>query len=188
VNWEMIGALAELLGAVAVVISILYVSQQLRDSSASARRGANHELLDATNNAFVALAENAELAGLWGRGLYDFSSLNPIERIRFSAILLNIVYMWEESFHAAKAGLVDAFAFERTKGPRDELVALPGFRAWWAVRRDWVGDEFRAYMDGEMATGSFVSAMYEDQLSNAAPAAGTSRVSEKSEHESTPHE
>lgn len=158
-NWTAVGAVGEMLGALAVVISILYLSRSLRLGSSTERRRANHELLESTNVIFVALAENPHLASIWGRGLMDFDSLDPAERISFSSLMLNVVYTWEEAYHAAEFGQLDAFAFDRTLGPRQEIVNLPGFQTWWKLRKPWVGPEFREFLDGQMHDPEF-SPMY----------------------------
>jgi len=41
-NWEAIGIFAEVIGAVAVVISLLYVGIQIKQSAASTRAQARH--------------------------------------------------------------------------------------------------------------------------------------------------
>lgn len=150
-NWSAIGAIGELVGAVAVVVSILYLARSVSDNGAHQRRRANHELLDSTNLLFFALGENPAVASVWLRGMADFTALEPTERVMLSALLLNMCYTWEEAFYAAKGGQVDAFAFERMRATQSELLALPGFQMWWSVRREWLSPEFRQFMDDQVA-------------------------------------
>ena len=47
-NWEMIGALGELMGATAVVLTLFYLAHQVREASREAQRNRwgdlNHEI------------------------------------------------------------------------------------------------------------------------------------------------
>ena len=44
-NWDAVGALAELMGAVGVVVTLIYLSRQVRDNTDSIRRSTAHDAL-----------------------------------------------------------------------------------------------------------------------------------------------
>ena len=164
------GAVGELIGAIAVVISIIYLSRSVTEGGAQQRRRANHEILDSTNLLFLALGENQAVASVWLRGMADFASLDPTERVMLSALLLNLAYTWEEAFYSAKGNQVDRFAFERMRATQSELLMLPGFRTWWSARRTWLSTEFREFMDAEVAKSTAtLTPMYEGASNVALP-------------------
>ena len=61
-NWDMIGALAELTGAIAVVLSLLYLAQQIRFSAQASRRSTVRELMNAGDNLLQQLAQDGSQA------------------------------------------------------------------------------------------------------------------------------
>ena len=65
VNWEALGALAELTAAAGVIASLIYLASQIRQSS----RHIEASLYQSANDAFIhwytQLAGNPELASIW---------------------------------------------------------------------------------------------------------------------------
>ena len=41
-NWEALGALSELIGAIAVVLTLIYLAVQIRQNTRAIRLGTNH--------------------------------------------------------------------------------------------------------------------------------------------------
>lgn len=66
-NWDAIAAVGELIGAVAVVISLLYLASQIRTSNKAARHAASREIMVEYSQIYGQLATNLETAELWLR-------------------------------------------------------------------------------------------------------------------------
>ena len=64
-NWEAIGAIAEALGAIGVISTVVYIALQIRHNS-EAVQGSTEQALMSQEMAFYALT--IENAGIWGRG------------------------------------------------------------------------------------------------------------------------
>src|ERR1043166_7827081 len=82
-NWDAISAVSQLIGSIAVVISVLYLAVQLRSSTRVARVAAMDAAAAALRDVTKPLMENAELARLWRTGLENLEALSPEERGRF---------------------------------------------------------------------------------------------------------
>lgn len=174
-NWNAVGAVAELIAAIGVIVSLLYLAAQVRHGTAVARRNAAHELLDTTSPLLFAIAENPEVASIWTRGLADYDSLEDVEKVRFSTLMLNLTYSWEESWHALRSGQVDEWTYQRFTASRRELTSLPGFRTWFERRRDWIGDEFRALLEDDFRGDPVRSPLYDSSGRDAGSATGSAR-------------
>ena len=68
-NWEAIGALGEVVGAVAVVLSFLYLGRQIAVSNKQSRASARYAFLDATGTGIVSVVASKESASVLRRGL-----------------------------------------------------------------------------------------------------------------------
>ncbi len=84
-NWEMIGAVGELLGAVVVVGSIVYLASQVRHNTAVARSDVGRELAASYNDWTFGMATDERLPALWVMNVYERISLqlllqNHLER------------------------------------------------------------------------------------------------------------
>ncbi len=91
-NWEAIGAIGELLGAVAVVLTLAYLAVQVRQNSENLNQN-TRAVIAATEVAGgeqvlqgqLPVAENAELAEILLAGSEDYHALDPVRRLQFSS-------------------------------------------------------------------------------------------------------
>ncbi len=82
-NWDAIGAVGEILGALAVVITLVYLSIQLRQNTKALHSTATQSAHDQTTGAYRALSLEESLADIWVRGVRDPDSLSDTEIVRF---------------------------------------------------------------------------------------------------------
>ena len=61
INWEAVGAVGEIMGAVAVVATLFYLAIQIRRSTAQARADMSKDLFLASRSATFEVAANPEL-------------------------------------------------------------------------------------------------------------------------------
>jgi hypothetical protein len=64
-NWEMINAVGQMLGAIGVIISIVYLAAQIRNQNKESRRAAMNVLTGHWSDLNRTLVENPDLAALW---------------------------------------------------------------------------------------------------------------------------
>ena len=129
-NWEAIAAAAELLGALGVIGSLVYLAGQVRGSLNQARQAAIQSLVQQMNNVWTRLSADREQADIWVRGSKGVTMLaNEDEGVRFSAFLLSI-WTWESIGSQCHA-----------------LMGTPGFRDWWHKRGNWFSSDFRRHIE-----------------------------------------
>ena len=79
-NWEMISAVGQMLGAIGVIISIIYLAAQIRNQNKESQRAAMNVLTTHWSDLNRTLVENPEMAVLWLRALRRFDDLGcPVE-------------------------------------------------------------------------------------------------------------
>lgn len=91
------GAIGEIVGAVAVVVTLLYLSLQLRHYSKGLRSSTFHTTMREFNQINISQLDPA-LAGLLDRGLADLDSLTEVERSQFGWIMRVYVNIWENLY------------------------------------------------------------------------------------------
>ena len=94
-NWEAIGAIGEILGAVAVVATLGYLAVQIRGSTKATRAGTSLSINDALSKILSALRSDGEFAEIWYRGLQNLGSLNEVEAVRFESHALDMLNLAE---------------------------------------------------------------------------------------------
>ena len=93
-DWTAVGAVGELIGALAVVVTLAYLASQIRQNTKVARSSMRHEI---TNSAMIGgrvLAENDDVARLLQQ-LNEGEDLQAYERFRLQAFAYMTTRNWE---------------------------------------------------------------------------------------------
>lgn len=158
-NWDMIGALGEIVGAGGVIITLGYLASQIRASRRQAQLQAGREARDRVTDFVHIVAGDAEVAQIWLRGTLEPDKLEPVEYVRFGALLMQLTTLFERVHHLALDGEVDEYLTESNAATRRDIVSSPGYRAWFETRKHWFSPEFCAVVEREMAAGGSYAPM-----------------------------
>ena len=143
----MIGALGEVAGAFAVVVTLFYLARQIRNSARQDRRvqyaQLNRDFLQLSN----AIAHDESFADVFFRGALDSSSLSPSELGRFNSGVVMMFRALEALFHYHREGGIDDWGADSYRASMIDLMGLPGFRQYWTNRRHWYSSEFQKEVD-----------------------------------------
>lgn len=153
-DWNMIGAIGEVVGAVAVVVTLFYLARQIRDSALQDRREQYSQL----NRDFLqlpsAIASDESFADVFFQGTIDPASLNQAQRARFYSGVLIIFRSIEALFHYHREGSVADWGAASHRATMIDLLGMPGFRKYWTDRRHWFSAEFQKEVDEWLSRGS----------------------------------
>ncbi len=149
-NWDMIGALAEVVGAGGVILSVLYLAVQVRASNRATRRKNAHEFNKGYRDLWALIGSDESTAALWQKGLADCDTLTSIESLRFSTLMFQVITVWEERFYALKDTDLPGWAATASEVGQREIVSLPGFRRWYQVRGHYLSPAYRASLEAAM--------------------------------------
>ena len=151
-NWEMIDAVAQALGALGVIISIIYLAAQIRNQNQERQRAAMNVLTTHWSDLNKTLVENTEMAALWLRALRSFDDLDPTSKLRFSAHLGRFLRFADNLYLAVLDGTLDRRLWRGYERTIADTVAYPGFQTWWPTRKHWYTDEFCALINRHIQT------------------------------------
>ena len=134
-NWDAVIAIAEIVGVVAVIASLIYVAVQIRQNTDIARATIVHETQVSFSRFYELLASDAELTSIYIRGV-NGEDLSEIDAHRFiSLIEITMAYL-EDVDHQYKADLyfdeeddVDLILY--IAPTYRALFCSPLFRDWW---------------------------------------------------------
>lgn len=82
-NWGAIGAVAEILSAVVVSITVIYLAFQTRSTRELVARATSQTIADTYGRFQSAIVSDKEVADIWLRGTMDLNSLDDTEKTRF---------------------------------------------------------------------------------------------------------
>ncbi len=112
-NLDSLANLGEIVGAVAVVVSLIYLAVQIRQSTESQRTENYARALDRLSAMQSLLSQDDELSRLFAKGVHDVSVLTPQERIQFTWSMYEVFGAFEFLFHAAQTRSVPEEVRER---------------------------------------------------------------------------
>jgi hypothetical protein len=151
-NWEMINAVSQMLGAIGVIISIVYLAAQIRNQNNESQRQAMNVLTTHWSDLNRTLVENPEMAALWLRALRSFDDLDAKSKLRFGAHLGRFLRFADSLYLNFLDGTLDKRLWRGYERTIADTVAYPGFQTWWATRKHWHTDEFCALIDRHIQT------------------------------------
>ena len=96
-NWDAIGAVAESVGAIAVLITLVYLTIQVRIGNKQRELEALRHNWDGLNGLCELLSESTEKASIVLRGREGLDSLTPEEYLVFEFLhirILNTIELW----------------------------------------------------------------------------------------------
>ena len=106
-NWEAIGAVAEFVGAVAVVITLIYLISQLRQNTKALRSSSYGSIHQQEDNFLADMARDPNLARLEAKAALGLENLDESERLQWSWLGRRIVYMFQNFHYQRQLGGVE---------------------------------------------------------------------------------
>jgi hypothetical protein len=95
-NWNAIAAIGELAGAVAVVVSLLYLARQINQNTRAMRRTAAHEAVEGMLNWFSHALADPELSRIWTLGIERLDNPSEDEIAGFALLQFNLMKVAED--------------------------------------------------------------------------------------------
>ena len=145
-NWEAVGAVAEMVAALGVIGSLLYLGFQIRAQNRESRLNAVHNTTDQYNSFIGDLATNQGLAEVFLKGSVDMTSLDQVETLRYSSQLGRTFRIVESMYAQHTSGVMDKETWEAMTHGIEDVCSLPGVRSWWPTRSHWYIPAFQSFI------------------------------------------
>jgi hypothetical protein len=130
-NWEAIGVTAELLGAIGVIATLVYLARQINQNTSTVRASAAAALSETNTGLSALLAQDAEINRLWWACLRDRESLSEAEQLRSDALIATYLGVIEQSHDFYAEGAITNEKRDARDARLAWLVTQPGFAAFW---------------------------------------------------------
>jgi hypothetical protein len=150
-NWEMLSAIGQVVAAIGVIPSLIYLAVQIREQNKERRRAGINILTAQWSELVKAAQESREFATLFLRGVRSFHDLDAPDKLRFSAFFTRFTRNCEGMFIYYRDGALDKALWEEIDRTMIDYFAYPGVREWWATRKHWLTNEFRAVVEAIIA-------------------------------------
>jgi hypothetical protein len=134
-NWTALEAVAQLVGSLAVLITLLYLARQVRQSNRQDMLNAYRHTYDSLNEFARSVVESEEVPAIVLRGRRSYQDLSEAERLRFDHLHFVFLNILESHYYQVMATAMDDEYRQWALGNLAVLVRgyldYPGAREFW---------------------------------------------------------
>ncbi len=145
---EEFAFVAQIVSAIAVVASLVFVGFQLRHATAAIRATSSQAHSSLYTDLVQSIIDNADFARTWSIGITDPKSLSQEEWVRFVAYASALFRLYESSRVQWLNGRLDEEHWHTIERQAADFGHLPGLQSAWDLRAHWYSPEFRAWFEG----------------------------------------
>lgn len=153
-SWEAVGATGEILAALGVILSLIFVGLQLRKNT-DAMVDSNVE--SATQRLITVsqlIASDADLARIYSQGMLSLDELSNEDRVRFSSLLYSIFADCWDQYSKHQKGAIDDRVWGTISGNVAFLLAQQGVRQWISLNPMQLPIDFKDWIDKQLEKGT----------------------------------
>lgn len=148
-TFQELGGIGEFIGGIGVIVSLLYLARQIRDSSRIERLNARHSVSQSLSNALSRLDDDPELHRIWLAVRDRGEELNDEDRERLGRFLyryfaqLSLAHGYSE---------IDPEIRARYEPLLVRFLQVPAVQGWWSRQREFIAEPFRSEVDALLRT------------------------------------
>jgi hypothetical protein len=148
VTLEQASFIAQIVSAIAVIASLIFVGIQLRRATSAIRASSSQAHSSMYTDLVQSIIDNADFARTWSVGLGDPKALSESEWVRFVAYASALFRLYESSRVQWLNSRLDEEHWHTIERQAADFGHLPGLQLAWDLRGHWFSPEFRAWFDG----------------------------------------
>ncbi len=139
--------LAEIVGSVAIILSLVFVGLQILDSTRQMRTSTAYNATLALQTWYNELGTNEQAAKIFRQGMRDPTSLSKDEQVQFLMCIHSALLAYQTIYFVGTEGTLDAALYKAMVSTSEASVTTPGFAWYWQQRSHNFTDEFRGFID-----------------------------------------
>jgi hypothetical protein len=147
-------SVAEVIGALAIVVSLIYVGIQVEDSTRAVRSATANEITATLTTWYREVGTDPEAGRIFLDGMTNPELLSREELFRFIFLAHSVMLEFQAAYYLAEEGTLD---LELQESITNTLLAVkdqPGMALYWEQRGNLFQASFRNYYDALVASGA----------------------------------
>jgi hypothetical protein len=133
-GWDALAAIGELVGALAVVISMLILAHQIRESNRVAKAEAIRARGERMRDIWFRVAESERLSHVTNLAFFDekpFDELSLEDQRTLQMTIRSVVFVWESEYLENLHGALDDEVWEQRLSSIASMLEKPAYRTIW---------------------------------------------------------
>ena len=154
---EQYAALAEIIGVILVIASLVYVARQLGQNTEMMRATASGQRVQRDAELNFRISDSQEFTEIWLKGGTAFDNLNEAERIRLIFFIRTAIVHWHHMFNLRSQNLLPDSDWNEMKWLIRHLGLRQDTLEAWKIFEDSFSMSFQEFLDAELAAGEPLS-------------------------------
>jgi len=134
-NWDAAGAIGEIVGAIAVVATLLYLSRQIRENSRQLKLTSLTDTNNVMNDAFAPIYNSDKTMEIWATGGSYPDKLNEQDREIFLLLMTRLMAAFDTIVEHHELGTINDERFSNHANFVSTFLASAGGKLWQAQSR-----------------------------------------------------
>lgn len=147
INWEALGAVANVFAAIGVIATLIYLSIQIRQNTKAVRSSSIQNLVQNFSTTAQAAVENEQIIPLLLKGNAGLDALTEVERARLHFWFIMTFRRFEGVYFQRDLGIVDADVIDGFERSHLAVLASKGAQEWWANSKGIFNSGFVRYVE-----------------------------------------
>ena len=126
---DELGSVGEIVGAIATILTLIYLSLQIRQSNIQTKSEAHRVATQAWVDQQRSVFETPEKVAFMRKAMTDYDSLSQDEKGVFFGILLGYIAPFANIYDKFQAGLMEPAAYQSIEEAFTSVFTTPGARA-----------------------------------------------------------
>ena len=146
-NWEMVGSISELLAAIGVIASLIYVGKQVKGGSKQTRINTSFSIASNAQDGWAPIYNSSDHSRIWNTSLTKVASLPEEDLGVFLLFFDRQLFNYETAIVAYEEGAFDEDLFATNTTLFRALIHSSGGKYWVKNEGFPLTDRARRYLD-----------------------------------------
>ena len=134
--------IAEIVAAVAVVASLIYVGKEVQSNTSAVRGAAMQAIATTDADALMTVAADSDLSEIIRLGQQDPSQLTPADAFRYGLFMRQFWLSFQNIYQQSELGLIDSSVWQSYVSVICGMWSQPGPRDTWSDHIDVLETSF----------------------------------------------
>ena len=139
--------IAEVIGAFAVVVSLIYVGVQVNDSNSAVRSASVNDANVAVQEWYMQIGSDMQTSRLFYGALMSVEALTNEDEFQFIMMFHGVFLAFQNSYLMSEEGTIDSELVDGLTGAILAVKDTPGMKRYWRQRRATLHPRFVRYVD-----------------------------------------
>jgi hypothetical protein len=146
-DWDAVSAIAEVIGAIAIVVSLIYVGVQVNDGTRAARSATASDAASVMQAWYLEVGSDAQKSKLFLNGMANPDAFSREEFYQFTMMLHAGFLAFQNAYYLSQEGTLDGGLQRSITNVMLAVKDQPGFHLYWNDRKQMFNPSFVGFVD-----------------------------------------